>query len=160
MSKYDNIETAADLIREVRAHGLSTATEDIVRAQDILGHSTVGDIDFLASGGEKDCYGNAKHDWIQRTLFHVVFACWDLERAVALYNQHVTGYPSQLQEAQGKLRQEMEEHAAAKEMARTYHEELEAKKTTLLLAEYERDELRSEVQKLKAKLYDLMTAGD
>ena len=31
-SKYDHIETAAELVQEVRAHGLSTAQEDICRA--------------------------------------------------------------------------------------------------------------------------------
>lgn len=33
-SKYDHIETAAELVQEVRAHGLSTAQEDICRAQE------------------------------------------------------------------------------------------------------------------------------
>ena len=32
MSKYDSIQTAAELMAEVQAHGLSTAQEDICRA--------------------------------------------------------------------------------------------------------------------------------
>ena len=36
MSKYDSIKTAAELVAEVQAHGLSLAEEDIVRTQDIF----------------------------------------------------------------------------------------------------------------------------
>ena len=43
MSKYDSIKTAAELVAEVQAHGLSLAQEDICRAQDIFGRSAVQD---------------------------------------------------------------------------------------------------------------------
>lgn len=46
MSKYDSIKTAAELVAEVQAHGLSLAQEDICRAQDIFGRSAVQDIDL------------------------------------------------------------------------------------------------------------------
>ena len=166
MSKYDHITTAADLIREVRQHGMSTLTEDIVRIQDIIGHSTVGEIEFLAQGGEKDCYGKAKHDYIQNTFFQIIFACWDKDRAVALYNQHVTRYPAQLEEVQGKLRKEMREHSETKgrlelelDMRKDAEAELDAvmDNNAGLLAANAAAEM--EIALLKAKLYDLMTAG-
>ena len=65
MSKYDSIETAAELVAEVQAHGLSTAQEDICRAQDIFGHTSVEELAHLANDigrnnaqGEPDPHGS------------------------------------------------------------------------------------------------------
>lgn len=44
MSKYDDIKTAAELVAEVRAHGLSLDQEDICRAQDIFGNSPIEEL--------------------------------------------------------------------------------------------------------------------
>ena len=49
MSKYDNIETAADLVTEVQLNGLSTDQEDICRVQDIFGQSPVKELIRLAN---------------------------------------------------------------------------------------------------------------
>ena len=165
-SQYDSITTAADLVLEVRAHGLSTLTDDIVRAQDILGHSTVEEIAFLAEGGEKDCFGNAKHDYIQRTLFQIVFSCWDRDRAVALYNEHVTRYPQQLKDAQQELRTEKAAHMDTTLQRNTLRAERDSMSGTCAKLQKsveelcdERDALKLEILALKAKLYDQMTAG-
>ena len=53
-SEYDNIKTAKDLITEVRIHGLSLAQEDICRAQDIFGHSTIEELVALANDNGRD----------------------------------------------------------------------------------------------------------
>ena len=65
MSKYDNIETAAELVVEVQFHGLSTAKEDICRAQDIFGSTSVEELTRLANDigrdndkGEPDPHGS------------------------------------------------------------------------------------------------------
>ena len=49
MSKYDGIKTAAELVREVKNHGLSTVQEDLNRAADIIGNSEIGDLVRLAN---------------------------------------------------------------------------------------------------------------
>jgi hypothetical protein len=164
-SQYDKIETAVDLVREVKMHGLSITQVDICRAQDIIGHSTVEEIAFLADGGEKDCYGNA-NDYIQRTLFQIIFACWDRDRAVALYNEHVTRYPQRLKEVQEQFHAETQEHAETKN--KLEHEKLQHRKASAEADSLQRDlnemidahkAAEFEIQRLKAKLYDLMTAG-
>ena len=48
-SKYDSINTAAELVAEVQANGLSLMQEDICRAQDIFGRSAVKDLIALAN---------------------------------------------------------------------------------------------------------------
>ena len=54
MSKYDSIKTAADLVAEVQLHGLSTAQEDICRAQDIFGDSPIKELIRLANDIGRD----------------------------------------------------------------------------------------------------------
>ena len=49
MSKYDGIKTAAELVREVKNHGLSTVQEDLNRAADIIGNSEIGELVRLAN---------------------------------------------------------------------------------------------------------------
>ena len=49
MSKYDSIKTAAELVAEVRVHGLSLAQEDICRVQDIFGNAPIEDLVALAN---------------------------------------------------------------------------------------------------------------
>ena len=54
MSKYDNIETVAELIAEVQANGLSTEIEDLASAQEILDSSGTEElIRFIAFGAPK-----------------------------------------------------------------------------------------------------------
>ena len=48
-SKYDSIKTAKDLVSEVMMHGFSLNQEDICRAQDIFGHSTIEELVNLAN---------------------------------------------------------------------------------------------------------------
>ena len=49
MSKYDSIRTAAEMVQEVRMHGLSTAQEDLNRVADIFGRSNVEELVRLAN---------------------------------------------------------------------------------------------------------------
>ena len=48
-SKYDSITTAADLVKEVMAHGLSTVQDDLNRAADIFGRSSIEELVNLAN---------------------------------------------------------------------------------------------------------------
>ncbi len=82
-SIYDDIKTAADLVRHVSVHGLSTKEEDIFRAQDIFGHSTIEELDTLANdigrnneNGEPDPNGS----WSSgrkgtRDTFYFILGC-------------------------------------------------------------------------------------
>ena len=49
MSKYDSIKTASDLVADVQLNGLSTDQEDICRAQDIFGHTSIEELARLAN---------------------------------------------------------------------------------------------------------------
>ena len=160
-SKYDNIETVADLVNEVMLHGFSTAQEDIIRVQDILGGSTVGEIAFLAKGGEQNetFTPYPKNSRIQPTFFNIIFSCWDRDRAVALYNEHVTKYPAELKslrEIERKL--ETANYKLVGGLAQT-KANWQDEKMLRQAAEEELAAAKQEILKLKAKLYDQMTAG-
>ena len=183
MSKYDSIKTAAELVAEVQAHGLSLSEEDIVRTQDIFGHSTVKELVDLANDigrknrdGEPDPKGtwsSGRHE-TRSTFYFVLFKIWNWEDAVRFWNQHTNPEHEGYRELQEKLRTEMAENSETKEalheqIQRTEEEhqkvlserssvcELKAKVVCLESEVHDRD---MTIMELKAKLYDLMTAGE
>lgn len=172
-SKYDDIKTAADLIREVMAHGLSTAQEDICRAQDIFGHSSVEELVALANDiGRNNDQGkpDPKGTWssgrkaTQGAFYMIAFSIWNWEDATRFWNQHTNPEHDALQEAKKSLKA-ME--GKAKELTAKLDREQEARATVeegynRLVGQYNEAERRAkaaeaEIMALKAKLYDYMT---
>lgn len=172
-SIYDEIKIAADLVREVMLHGLSTKQEDICRAQDIFGNSSIEELASLANdNGRNDEYGNPdpKGSWssgrkgTQSTFYSIVFSIWNWEDATRFWNQHtnpdkemlVKTYGENavlkkqnesLTERRNQLLQEVEE--AANKWQSTYEQFREQEERAL--------KAEAEIVQLKAKLYDLMT---
>lgn len=183
MSKYDSIKTAAELVKEVRLNGLSLAQEDICRAQDIFGNAPIEELVALANDigrnnrdGEPDPKGtwsSGRHE-TRSTFYFILFKTWNWEDAVRFWNQHSNPEHEEVVELRAKLKAEMAEHSKTKEalheqVRRTEEEhqkalserssvcELKAKAACL---DYEVREQDKTIMELKAKLYDLMTAGE
>lgn len=85
-SKYDSIKTAADLVAEVAAHGLSTEQEDQNRAADIFGNTSIEELDRLANdigrnnqNGEPDPKGtwSSSRKGTQETFYFIAFSIWN-----------------------------------------------------------------------------------
>lgn len=113
MSKYDKIETAAELIAEVAAHGLSMAQEDICRAQDIFGNSPIGELARLANDigrnnekGEPDPEGSwsSGRKGTQETFYSIAFSIWHWQQATAFYNEHTNPAMKQAKKAAEEVR--------------------------------------------------------
>lgn len=179
-SKYDKIQTARDLVMEVRFHGMSLKQEDIVRAQDIFGNSTIEELDDLANDigrnnedGEPDPKGTWSSTRVptRDTFYSILFHIWNWEEATRFWNQHSNPDREQLVVAQIEsktLRAEVKEkekrieryqqdldlaqeaEAAAKERAKEYAYSLDDMKAALAAKD-------DEIVRLKAKLYDLLT---
>ena len=166
-SKYDNIKTARELIEDVALHGISTKEEDICRAQDIFGHSTVSELRALARSKEE--FG---HQSIRSLFYFIAFRIWSWEMAVQFWNEH-----SNIEhENANKLRKEVEELKRvisvrdslikSMEASRDYEREkrAELEEENRKLEEESRDSRlenagnEMEVQRLKAKLFDMMEA--
>lgn len=171
-SKYDSIKTAAELVAEVQAHGLSLAQEDICRAQDIFGRSAVQDLVALANdigrnneNGEPDPKGtwSSGRKATQGTFYSIAFRIWSWEDAVRFWNRHSNPEHEEVVELRAKLKAELAEHAETKNTLRREHTEHQAEKGRVLDLKEKVESLEAEVHdrdmtimELKAKLYDLM----
>lgn len=174
-SKYDSIQTAVDLVREVQINGLSLSTEDICRAQDIFGHSTVEELDALANDiGRTNGHGepDPKGTWgdgrrgTRDTFYSILFHIWNWEDATRFWNQHSNIEHEELAErrsSQKSLESQVAELKTQKEeLQRVCKESSNATVDAwnkLREQEDRAEAAEAEIVKLKAKLYDLMVAG-
>lgn len=173
MSIYDEIATAKDLIFEVKAHGLSTNVEDIVRIQDIFGNSATEELEALATdNGRRDTSGNpdqfgslsSGNEGTQKIFYQIIFAIWSWEDATRYYNEHSNILYIEGRQAVKTCDVLNSEIARKDEIIATLNgvvaERKEAiKELTNEKVDYQKeiDEKDAEIIKLKAKLYDLMS---
>lgn len=176
MSIYDNIKTAKDLIIEVKAHGLSTKQEDICRAQDIFGHSTVEELAALATdNGRRDEDGtpNQSGNWssgrdgTQKVFYQIIFTIWNWEDATKYYNEHSNPFYIEGRNAvkeRNQLNKTLENQSAQLDKLNQKITEDKDAINQLIGEKYEYqkeiDAKDTEILKLKAQLYDLITASN
>lgn len=180
-SKYDNIKTAEDLLKDVKMHGLSLNADDMCRAQDIFGHSEVKELIRLANdngrlkefGGEPDPRGpvSSGRDGFSKYFYQVAFSIWNWEDAVRFYNQHSNFPVIDALEDRKELKQRVnvldeELNRVKTERDQEHKARLEATEAELA-AQKKIDRLEGdvyvrdmEIMELKAKLYDLMVAKE
>lgn len=172
MSKYDNIKTATGLVCEVMVNGLSTAQEDICRAQDIFGRASVEELASLANDigrnnekGEPDPKGtwSSGRKATQGAFYSIAFSIWNWEDACRFWNQHTNLQTEQFKEISSKARHLSDEN---KKLSEQNSELLEGNEEWRKMCNEEKQR-RSEVEqeleaakmqivKLKAQLFDLL----
>lgn len=172
MSKYDNITTATELVREVMAHGLSTEQEDICRAQDIFGRASVGELAQLANdigrnneNGEPDPKGtwSSGRKATRDTFYSIAFSIWNWEDACRFWNQHTNPQTEQYNE----IRAEASRLADKNKALATRCEELlknegdwrqlcSEEKQYRTEIEQELRAAQTQILRLKAQLFDLL----
>lgn len=162
-SKYDSINTAAELVAEVQANGLSLMQEDICRAQDIFGRSAVKDLIALANDigrdnelGEPDPNGtwsNGRHE-TRSTFYFVLFKIWNWEDAVRFWNRHSNPEHEKFEELQTKLKAETAEHSKTKEVLKEQRISTDAEHKFLLIERGKRREQGEKIRSLEAELHD------
>lgn len=172
MSIYDNITTAKDLILEVKAHGLSTKQEDICRAQDIFGHSTIEELEALATdngrldrNGNPDQFGTCSSckEGTQKIFYQIIFQIWSWEEATKYYNEHSNPFYIEGRKAV-KTCDEQKAEIARKEdrisvldsAVTEYRETLNKQYELTEGLKTELEAKNAEITKLKARLYDLL----
>lgn len=171
-SIYDNIKTARELVQAVRISGLSTATEDICRAQDIFGHSTIEELEELANdtgrnneNGEPDPNGSwsSGRAATRGTFYSILFNIWNWEDATRFWNQHSNPEYEELK----KLREDRRILESRIEKLTARRDELMEQVKTGADATLENwnkfreqeeraEAAEAEIVKLKARLYDLL----
>lgn len=172
MSKYDGIKTAAELVREVKNHGLSTVQEDLNRAADIIGNSEIGELVRLANdigrnneNGEPDPKGTRSSNRIatQNTFYSIISHVWHWEEVTRFWNQHTNPEHEELSELRGisiRLGEENKALVARRaellEDAKRGAEYISSLNSELAEARARAEAAEAEVVQLKARLYDLL----
>jgi chromosome segregation ATPase len=159
MSKYDSINTAAELAAELRANGLSTVQEDIDRAGAIFQGATVEELAAVCIGPEREL----KEAKQQIERLESIVAEWEIsaeEQETEI--DRCKELSAALEEARKKLAVEVKAHDVTRW-------KLETARARALVAEYSRDELliggrqnaaEAQLILLKAVLYDHMKDRD
>ena len=172
MSKYDSINTATDLVAEVQLNGLSMAQEDICRAQDIFGRTSIGELARLAndigrnnSDGEPDPKGtwSSGRKGTQGTFYAIVSCIWNWEEVTRFWNLHTNPQTEELKKQQDaydfivKNNEKLKsENDGLREAQLNLLAEREDLRTRTGDAQRRAEEAEAEVIRLKAKLYNLL----
>jgi chromosome segregation ATPase len=161
VGRYDNIETARELISEVAQFGLSTQQHDLNRVGDILGNSGIDTLAKLANSDE-----NIGNMTIGSRFYSIAFRVWNWEDATRFYNEHTLAVGVKLRENARKLdeaEKSITERDKSIEGLKAITEEQRLKmyelENDMGIAETAISEAKQEIITLKAKLYDLITAG-
>lgn len=166
-SIYDNIKTPKELVIYVSAHGLSTAVNDIIRAQDIFGQAPISDLVELANDDNQAANKAGRTHSYQSTFYMVLFNIWNWEDATRFYNQHTNPEPKAWMAATTEVKRiASEAKAKLAEVQKNYDkrtgEAIHLGKQVLELeqragrAETKLAAAEQTILELKAKLYDLM----
>jgi len=161
---YRKIEDAKELIIHVINNGLSADQTDRVYAEEILGGQPDEVLIDLANSAE-EINGQKVGD----TFYNVIFNIWPLRSAVDFYNENTLGIGKKLlalreyEVALKKAKKDIEDRdkaiEARKKTQAEYCSAYQEADLKWQIAEREKNEAQQEVLTLKAKLYDLMTAG-
>jgi len=179
MTKYDSIKTAAELVKEVQMYGLSVTRDDLNRAADIFGNSTVEELVALANdigrnneNGEPDPKGSwsSARKPTRDTFYSIISHIWNWEEVTRFWNLYtnpdrlkitelraaVHDLKDEIKTLEGQLETSKAEVKAEHEarLAATSNELKALKETGRLGAELHSRDM--EIMELKAKLYDLM----
>ena len=164
MSKYDSIKTASDLVADVQLNGLSTDQEDICRAQDIFGHTSIEELARLANDtGMNNAQGEPDRKATRGTFYMIVTSIWNWEEVTRFWNLYTNPQTEELKE----LRKEHKKLGGLYDSLLAHRDELEAEqkanndaiavlKSRAGDAQRRAEEAEAEVVRLKAKLYDLL----
>lgn len=179
MTKYDSIKTAAELVREVQIHGLSMAQDDLNRAADIFGNSTVeelvalaNDIDRNNANGEPDPNGSfsSGRKPTRGTFYSIISHIWNWEEVTRFWNLYTNPERLKLTELRAAVHDLKDEIKTLEGQLETSKAEVKAEHETRLAATSEELKAQKEIDRLgaelhfrdmeimelKAKLYDLM----
>lgn len=166
-SIYDNIKTPKELVIHVGVHGLSTAVNDICRAQDIFGQAPICDLVELANDDNQAANKAGRTHSYQSTFYMILFHIWDWEDATRFYNQHTNpewkatvvaakeaqviaqDAKTKLADLQGRYTRQLDDVAYLGKTKLELEQRAGVAETQLAAAQ-------QTILELKAKLYDLM----
>ena len=151
-TQLSQIETAAELLTLVGWQGVSTKQEDISRMQDIIGHSTIEELDRLAND-----------KGTQSGFYHLLSVIWRWDDLIEFWNKHTNPDHKEMEEVKVELKRHKEWLKQKTDRVVDLNSQLEEAATVAVNAQSENRKLQQalhdkdrEIMELKAKLYDLM----
>ena len=161
-TKLEQITTAAELITYTLAFGVPTDPESICRMQDIFGHSSYEELSELANSTKNG--ENRSHD-TQNAFYSLLFKIWNWTDAVRFWNDYTNPQKPELKELKEKNDVLAERNKYLTDRRDELNNQLNdgAKQITELMEDGAEMrgrifQLEEEVTRLKAKLYDMITA--
>jgi len=157
-SRYDSIETALDLVREVRAHGLSLEQNDINRAADIFGHASIKELTDLANdvgAVNEDGFNVANFQRTSSTFYSIAFTVWGWEQATRFFNEHTNPVTKDCKEQA----RELDECKKQLKLANNLLNACRKDHANYIKIQMDLVKANQEILELKAKLYDLTLCG-
>jgi hypothetical protein len=159
--RYDDIRDIDELISSVAHDGLSVQQHDLNRVADIVGNTTHGKLAEVANSDKR--YGNRTAGAF---VYSILFKVWHYEQAVSFYNEHTLHVGAKYREAQKENSALKQENDVARKKITDSEEEVAALRKHIESLAGDNGDLTiansiqaNTITALKAKLYDLMTAG-
>ena len=158
-TQLNQIETAAELISLIMWQGVSTKQDDICRMQDIIGNSTIEELDRLANfTGD-----NSGKPGTQKYFYQLLSVIWRWDDMIEFWNKHTNPDHKKLEEVKVELQRHKEWLKQKTDRVVDLNSQLEEAATVAVNAQSENRKLQQalhdkdrEIMELKAKLYDLM----
>ncbi len=155
-TKLEQIETAAELVSLVNWQGVSTKQEDICKMQDIIGNSTIEELERLANDTGDNRTGR---QGTRNNFYHILSVIWRWDDLIEFWNKHTNPDHEELYTTKVKCKELEEDNARLKASIKDFEKNLlkyQDLASDRAKALREKDE---EIMRLKAKLYDMMTKG-
>lgn len=159
---FEGIKTAEELVDYTIIHGTPCDMESICRMQDIFGHSSYEELSELANSTKNG--ENRSHD-TQNAFYSLLFKIWNWTDAVRFWNDYTNPQKPELKELKEKNDVLAERNKHLTDRRDELNNQLNdgAKQITELMEDGAEMrgrifQLEEEVTRLKAKLYDMMTA--
>lgn len=142
--KYDEIQTAEELVNEIAINGISLNQNDQIRAQDIIGHSSVGELENLANGK------------LGGKFYFLLQHIWNIEDVIRFWNNHSNQEHKEFQICREKVKKLTKENEESSTAYMSLLKDYGNLKKELAMLESKEKKSAEEILKLKARLFDMM----
>ena len=149
--KYDDIKTAKELVKEVALNGMSLNESDQCRAQDIIGHSTFGELEELANSKEE-----IKNQSLGSYFYFLLKHIWNIEDVIRFWNNNSNPEHKEVEILRDEAKKFREYSQKLKDEVESLKSELAQLKAKAANDNASSEKDKQEILRLKARLFDLM----
>lgn len=158
MKEYKDLVELVKKVQSESGHILATDEASICEYQDMIGHSSVEDLAELANGVYKETFYRV-YGMAYGTIEAIRFHCQHGEKILEICRRN-DELQADVEDLTDTLKRKDEQIARKQETAEKFQQGYEKALADIKAAEERAAKAEAENIALKAKLYDLMTAGE